>query len=363
MSDKYLHFDLYKSKYLKYKNKYLTLKNMYGGVGMPNLPNDIQEYIRKTAQHKDYALVSKMFNSSNELNKENVDTWFNEYKNGFDINYIKKHSISKVFDNKIYNVIDLSIKQKVFDDDKLLEILNSLGNFYIIGNLCLRNNNITKIPIKFTYIKVHGILDLRGNNITEVPENFSNIVSDNLILDYRTERIFLSQEIQQTRMESRKRKKIYINSVCEYLPPFLQHCKVELVNTKICINNNLLSDEETMNLCIHIHVENRRIDDFTDLVGTGKLSDKEVNEVEEIRKVNREVERVIDVVNNNEQNNGGPMRNGKLRKKSHYNPQYKLIQKRSVIDKIPYYFSNQQDNISNEYGIDFNELFYQYNFS
>ena len=31
MSDKYLHFDLYKSKYLKYKNKYLTLKNMHEG--------------------------------------------------------------------------------------------------------------------------------------------------------------------------------------------------------------------------------------------------------------------------------------------------------------------------------------------
>ena len=361
MSDKYLHFDLYKSKYLKYKNKYLTLKNMYGGVGMPNLPNDIQEYIRKTAQHKDYSLVSKMFNSSNELNKENVDTWFNEYKNGFDINYIKKHSISKVFDNKIYNVIDLSIKQKVFDDDKLLEILNSLGNFYIIGNLCLRNNNITKIPIKFTYIKVHGILDLRGNNITEVPENFSNIVSDNLILDYRTERAILSQEIQQTRMESRKRKKIYINSVCEYLQ-HLQHCEVKLDNTKIWINDNLLSDEETMNLCIHIHVENSRIDDITDLASSGKLSDDEVSEVEKIRQVNRKEERVIDGVNNNEQNNGGPMRNGKLRKKSHYNPQYKLIQKRFVIDKIPYYFSNQQDNISNRYGIDFNELFYQYRF-
>jgi len=31
MSEKYLHFDLYKSKYLKYKNKYSTLKKMYGG--------------------------------------------------------------------------------------------------------------------------------------------------------------------------------------------------------------------------------------------------------------------------------------------------------------------------------------------
>jgi len=28
MSDKYLYFDLYKSKYLKYKNKYLTLKSI-----------------------------------------------------------------------------------------------------------------------------------------------------------------------------------------------------------------------------------------------------------------------------------------------------------------------------------------------
>ena len=32
MSDKYLHFDLYKSKYLKYKNKYLTLKSISGGI-------------------------------------------------------------------------------------------------------------------------------------------------------------------------------------------------------------------------------------------------------------------------------------------------------------------------------------------
>ena len=213
MSIKDLNVSLYNSKYLKYKNKYLTLKKMIGGgltsstVSINDMSTDILGNIIRIARNASQqipALISSDFNLQNRLHEDQVDIW--EYKSilkGFRIKYTEKHSISNVFDNKEYNVIDLTIKRRRdSSDDDLLAILNSLGNFNIIGNLCLRNNNITEIPQNFANIKVDGILDLRNNNIQVVPDNFSNIITDDVILDYKTERAFLSQDLQNLTSKS-----------------------------------------------------------------------------------------------------------------------------------------------------------------
>jgi hypothetical protein len=372
MSIKDLNVSLYNSKYLKYKNKYLTLKKMIGGgltsstVSKNDMPTDILGNIIRIARNESQhipALISSDVNLQNRLHEDKVDIW--EYKyilQRFTIKYTEKHSISNVFDNKEYNVIDLTIKRhSESSDDDLLAILNSLGNFNIIGNLCLRNNNITVIPQNFANIKVHGILDLRNNNIQVVPDNFSNIITDDVILDYKTERTILSPDLQNIRINSRKGKKIDIKHVCKYLPD-LEPCVVQLVHDKIVINDTILSDEESMNLCIHIHVENRRIDDINKLVESGKLTYDEVKEVETFRE--------IDKVNDQErnpvvQNKGGPMRGTNRIKNFKYSPypspkRHENIIKRSVRNIIPYVLRLQGD--TNEYGINFSELFWSFSF-
>ena len=372
MSIKDLNVSLYNSKYLKYKNKYLTLKKMIGGgltsstVSINDMSTDILGNIIRIARNASQqipALISSDFNLQNRLHEDQVDIW--EYKSilkGFRIKYTEKHSISNVFDNKEYNVIDLTIKRRRdSSDDDLLAILNSLGNFNIIGNLCLRNNNITEIPQNFANIKVHGILDLRNNNIQVVPDNFSNIITDDVILDYKTERAFLSQDLQNIRMNSRKGKKINIQLVCKYLPD-LESCVVQLVHDKIVINGITLSDEESMNLCIHIHVENRRIDDINKLVKSGILSYDEVKEVEAFRKIDKVTDQERNPV---KQNKGGPMRGTNGRKPHRFNPypspkRHENIIKRSVRNIIPYVLSPQGN--TNEYAIDFSELFWSFSF-
>ena len=121
-----------------------------------------------------------------------------------------------------------------------------------------------------------------------------------------------------------------------------------------------------MNLCIHIHVENRRIDDINKLVRSGILSYDEVKEVEAFR----EIDKVNDQERNTvKQNNSGPMRGTNGRKQTRINPYpltysrlkiHENIIKRSVRNIIPYVLS-PQGNI-NEYGINFSELFWSFSF-
>ena len=135
---------LYKNKYLKYKNKYLDLKKIFGGANI-----DVQ--------------------------KQRIEKWATQFRNlNFNIVFDIDDKIGK---KGKYNISNLTISRGGSDPlpESIIQILESLGEFNITGNLILSNNKIIKLPTKFCNIIIGGHLYLDNNNLTKLPFNFKNI--------------------------------------------------------------------------------------------------------------------------------------------------------------------------------------------
>ena len=145
---------LYKNKYLKYKNKYLDLKKIVGGANK-----------------------SKSHDTNIDVQKKRVDDWAEQFKKlNFNILYNIDQDI-KYNEDKKYNISYLKISRGASDplQKSITQILESLKEFNITGDLILSNNNIVTLPANFCKIIIGGNLYLDHNNLTKLPEKFNKI--------------------------------------------------------------------------------------------------------------------------------------------------------------------------------------------
>ena len=132
-----------------------------------------------------------------------------------------------------------------------------LSTFIIGETLDLRDNNLQEVPDNFVKYSASKI-DLRGNNLQQVPEGFEHM--KNLILDYRTECRFLSEQIQNERERFRLENPININAIQKH-----DNCKIALIKTNRADVGDVyrlvrnyygkenLSDSEIMQIVINMH--------------------------------------------------------------------------------------------------------------
>ena len=164
---------------LLHNNKLEKLPDSFGNIqfkGVVELYNNKLQTVPATFKEK-FILY----------NKANVQKWVSIYNTIYNIDYEIKDDIKYNF-NKTYNISHLIITIKEKDMFKLetknFQLLYSLANFNIIGDLILGNNNFKILPENFGNIVVGKNLVLTNNQLETLPESFGNIkIGGSLILD------------------------------------------------------------------------------------------------------------------------------------------------------------------------------------
>ena len=150
---------IYKNKYLKYKKKYLDLKKIFVDMNMSLVELWADNF-------KEYYII-----------KYNID---NNIDNN--INYKKKYNISKLTITRLEYKDEYGV---IYYTDNFDNILTSLKDFNITGNLNLSNNKLQTLPPEFCNIIIGGDLNLSHNELQTLPEDFCSIkVGGNLNLAY-----------------------------------------------------------------------------------------------------------------------------------------------------------------------------------
>ena len=192
-------------KYVKlYKNithkKYISLilnqdseKILKTGNKITDLPEDLIILFMCNAMMKE---VCKRFNKITSpiinINRKNIENWKAIFKKDFGITYSINKNIILNNPNKII-ITNLTIESRLIhliNRDYYIyqlwtNILDTLINFNINGNLVLSNNLLKTLPKNFGNIIVGGNLELSNNLLQILPESFGNVkVGGNLLLSY-----------------------------------------------------------------------------------------------------------------------------------------------------------------------------------
>lgn len=158
-----------------------------------DIPEDLVILFMTNAMMKE---VCKSFNKITSplinINRKNIENWKAIFKKNFGITYsINKDTILNNPNKMI--ITDLTIESRLIyltNQDYYInglwsDILDTLVNFNINGNLILSNNLLKTLPKNFGNIIVGGNLELSNNLLQILPESFGNIkVGGNLLLSY-----------------------------------------------------------------------------------------------------------------------------------------------------------------------------------
>ena len=195
MFDKYI--ILYKNiTHKKYTSSILnqdSIEIQKIGNKITDIPDDLVIIFMTNAMMKE---VCKRFNKITSLiiniNRKNIENWKALFKKDFGITYsINKNTILNNPNKMI--ITDLTIEsrliyltnQNYYIYQLWTNIIDSLVNFNINGNLVLSNNLLKTLPKNFGNIIVGGNLVLSNNLLQTLPESFGNIkVGGNLLLSY-----------------------------------------------------------------------------------------------------------------------------------------------------------------------------------
>lgn len=190
MSNKYIIlYKKYTLSILNQDNKYIQTT----GNKITDLPEDLIILCMTNITMKE---VCKRFNKITSpiinINRKNIEKWKATFKKDFGITYsINKNTILN--NPKKMIITNLTIESRLIyltNQDYYIyqlwtDILDTLVNFNINGNLVLSNNLLKTLPKNFGNIIVGGNLELSNNLLQKLPESFGNIkVGGNLLLSY-----------------------------------------------------------------------------------------------------------------------------------------------------------------------------------